>query len=113
MTDKKEVVFIKEINPTEVYTATLEMRSVGMSQNMLPRVLFSHYFDHEPDADEIPYSYRFVLDLVEAIEAGKMMPTAEDLATFNSTNPDEDVVRMENEVQIAEAVEEAEDNTKH
>lgn len=113
MTDKKEVVFIKEINPTEVYTATLEMRSVGMSQNMLPRVIFSHYFDHEPDADEIPYSYRFVLDLVEAIEAGKMMPTAKDLEAFNSSNPDEDVVRMEQEVVLAEAVEESEDSTKH
>lgn len=67
MTDTHTPILIDEINSTDVYVATLELRSVGTSKNMFPVIKFSHHFTQEPEF--IPYSYRAVMQIAEKIGA--------------------------------------------
>ena len=89
--NKEEHKFIDSVSSAEVYTATLEFRSVGLSENMLPNIKFSHYFNKEPKRDDLPASYRVVLDLMDAMNIHAMNPTEEFIEEFHSDDPDERV----------------------
>lgn len=90
----KEHQFIDKVVPTEVYTATMEFRSVGMSPNLLPNIKFSHYFKEAPQADEIPYAFRVVLDLAEAMQIAQLDGSKQDLEMQND-NPDQAVLVLD------------------
>ena len=107
--NKDEHKFIDEVAPTEVYTAWIEFRSVGLSQNMLPNVRFSHYFNKQPEADQLPSSYKVVLDLMDAMNIHAMAPTEEFIETFHQEDPDEKVKVLDAAVEK----EETEGSTNH
>lgn len=67
MSDTHTPIMIDEVNSTDVYVATLELRSVGTSKNMFPVIKFSHHFTAQPDF--IPYSYRAIMQIAEKIGA--------------------------------------------
>lgn len=91
MEKNNEHKFIDSVSSAEVYTATLEFRSVGLSENMLPNIKFSHYFNKEPKRDELPASYRVVLDLMDAMNIHAMNPTEEYIEEYLADDPDERV----------------------
>lgn len=84
MTDNNTPILIDEVSSTDVYVATLELRSVGTSKHMFPSIRFSHHFSEEPDF--VPYSYRAIMQIAEKIGAiveerhiGDSDPTSQDL----------------------------------
>lgn len=67
MTDTHTPIMIDEVHSTDIYVATLELRSVGTSKNLYPVIKFSHHFTSEPEF--VPYSYRAVMQIAEKIGA--------------------------------------------
>lgn len=67
MTDKP--IVIDEVAETDVYIATLELRSVGTGKNIYPMVTYSHMFSTPPAEEDVPYSYRAILQIAEMIGA--------------------------------------------
>lgn len=67
MTDTHTPIMIDEVHPTDVYVATLELRSVGLSKNLYPVLKFSHHFTSEPE--QPPYSYLAMLQIAQKIGA--------------------------------------------
>lgn len=65
MTDKP--VTVDKVEETEVYIASLELRSVGTSKNIYPQLKWSHMFSEEPDT--IPYAYQAALAIAQKIGA--------------------------------------------
>jgi hypothetical protein len=58
---------IDDIESTDVYVATLELRSVGESPNIFPSIRFSHHFSQEPSL--VPYSYQIIMAIAEKLGA--------------------------------------------
>jgi|SRR5690625_1020970 len=65
MTD--EPIVVDDINETDVYVATLELRSVGSSKNIFPKLKWSHMFSEEPST--VPYAFQAVLAIAQRIGA--------------------------------------------
>ena len=55
------------VDETTVYVASLELRSVGTSTHIFPKIHWSHIFEEEPD--ELPHSYRAIIAIAEKIGA--------------------------------------------
>lgn len=86
-------IVVKDFSGTDIYTATLELRSVGSSKNLFPQVKFSHHFEKEPSF--VPYSYRAVLQIAEAIGATVVEEDMPDI--------DEDV-DVDEQIRLADAM---------
>lgn len=65
MTDKP--VKVDDVDETTVYVASLELRSVGTSTHIFPKIHWSHIFEEEPD--NLPHSYRAIIAIAEKIGA--------------------------------------------
>lgn len=63
--NEHEPIVIDDVSPTDVYIASLELRSVGTSVNIFPVVKYSHHFTSEPS--EVPYSYRAIMQIAEKL----------------------------------------------
>lgn len=88
MTEYTPIV-LDDIAATDVYTATLELRSVGDSQNIFPLVRFSHHFTQEPTT--VPYAYQAMMQLAETL--GAVMEET-DVTPSNDTDGLEDQIRL-------------------
>lgn len=67
MTDTHTPKVIDDVHATDIYVATLELRSVGTSKNIFPIVKYSHHFNSEPST--VPYSYQAIMQIAEKIGA--------------------------------------------
>jgi hypothetical protein len=106
LTDKP--IVIDEVAETDVYIATLELRSVGTSKNIYPIVRFSHMFASPPDEDSVPYSYRAILQIADKIGAIAVEDSDIDVGTdADSDDINEAILQME------EALKGREDDTVH
>src|SRR5690606_38328520 len=106
LTDKP--IVIDEVAETDVYIATLELRSVGTSKNIYPIVRFSHMFSSPPDEDSDPYSYRAILQIADKI--GALAVGDSDIEV--GTDADSDDIN-ESIIQLEGALTGREDDTVH
>lgn len=71
MTDQK--LLTGDLPKTEVFTATLKLRSVGNSQNIIPELTWSHQLDgnleDRADRNQLPYSYMAMVKIANGIKA--------------------------------------------
>ncbi len=76
------------VNKTGVFTARLELRSVGLSANIVPHVSWSHQFTASPTEDQVPAAYAAMSQIVAAIDSMMTSVTPEVEAGL-SDDPDE------------------------
>lgn len=83
---------VDDIEATDVYVATLELRSVGSSPNIFPSIRFSHHFSDEPSL--VPYSYQIIMAIAEKLGA---VVEERDLSDVAAEGDIDDAVRVLND----------------
>lgn len=76
-TDAERKVIKGDLPATEVFTATLQLRSVGNRPNIIPEVYWSHGIEGDmverAEANQLPYSFIAMSQIVASI-AQQMTP---------------------------------------
>lgn len=94
MTDPK--IITGDLPKTEVFSATLTLRSVGNSMNIIPELTWSHQLDGEledrAERNQLPYSYMAMVKIASGIRA-VMQPIDPVVETHLPDDP-EDAARM-------------------
>lgn len=81
-----------ELPPQDVYTATLELRSVGSSQEIIPSIKWSHILEGDPGERAknglLPHSYMAMAQIMDLIN-GVMRTVSEAVEDSLPEDPDE------------------------